>query len=229
MKFINYIKDETDSYFRRDPAANSRLMIILCYPGFHAVLLHRASYFLWGKKLKLFARIVSHFSRFITGIEIHPGATIGRRLFIDHGSGVVIGETAIIEDDCTIYHGVTLGGVSIKAGKRHPHLHSHVIVGAGAKVLGPIEVGEGAKIGSNAVVTSDVEPHTTVVGIPARALKKKDLMDSFLAYGSDADSKSDPRQQTIDNLIQELTQVKARLAELEQQDSKSADTWKVGE
>ena len=156
--------------FDRDPAARSTLEVLICYPGFHALSLHLVSHGLWKRNWKLMARFVSHLSRFLTGIEIHPGATIGRRVFIDHGMGVVIGETAEIGDDCTLYHGVTLGGTSWKAGKRHPTLEPGVIIGAGAKVLGPITLHAGSKVGSNAVVVKDVPAGATAVGIPARIL-----------------------------------------------------------
>src|SRR5581483_6332097 len=143
-----------------------------CYPGFHARLFHRLAHRLWDWKLKWLARFTSHIARWLTGIEIHPGARIGRRFFIDHGMGVVIGETAEIEDDVTLYHGVTLGGTTWNKGKRHPTLGRGVVVGAGAKVLGPINVGAGAKIGSNAVVVKDVPPMATAVGIPAKIIQE---------------------------------------------------------
>ena len=162
------IKDQIVSMKDRDPAARSTLEIILCYPGLHALFFHRISHFLWGIKLYLIARFVSHVSRFLTGIEIHPAAIIGKRFFIDHGMGVVIGETAEVGDDVFVYHGVTLGSTSTKKEKRHPTIANGVIIGAGAKLLGPIFVGEKAKIGSNAVVVSDVPAETTVVGIPAK-------------------------------------------------------------
>lgn len=164
------LRDDIDSIFERDPAARNTWEVITCYPGFHALLLHSVAHWLWNARLRWFGRLVSHMGRFFTGIEIHPGATIGRRVFIDHGMGVVIGETAEIGDDCTLYHGVTLGGTSWNQGKRHPTLGRGVVVGAGAKILGPITIGDGAKIGSNAVVVRDVPPGATAVGIPARIL-----------------------------------------------------------
>ncbi len=166
------IKDQIKSMKERDPAARSALEIILCYPGLHALFFHRISHFLWNIKLFLIARFISHLSRFLTGIEIHPAAEIGKRFFIDHGMGVVIGETAKVGDDVFIYHGVTLGSTSTKKEKRHPTISDGVIIGAGAKLLGPILVGKNAKIGSNAVVISDVPPEVTMVGIPAKQLIK---------------------------------------------------------
>jgi len=165
---LERIKEEVAVVFDRDPAARTAWEVVTCYPGFHALLIHRLSSRLWRMGLKWAARFVSHIARWLTGIEIHPGARIGRRFFIDHGMGVVIGETAEIGDDCTVYHGVTLGGTSWNQGKRHPTLGNGVIVGAGAKILGPILIGDGAKIGSNAVVVKEVPRGATAVGIPAR-------------------------------------------------------------
>lgn len=164
------IREDIDSVFARDPAARTRLEVLLNYPGLHAALAHRWSHRLWLADWKGLARFISTLSRFWTGIEIHPGARIGRRFFIDHGMGVVIGETAEIGDDVTLYHGVTLGGTSWDAGKRHPTLESGVVVGAGAKVLGPITIGAGARIGSNAVVVKAVPAGATVVGTPGRII-----------------------------------------------------------
>lgn len=164
------ISEDIESVFRRDPAARNTLEVLFNYPGLHAVWLHRLSHKLWGWGLNWLARFLSNLGRFITGIEIHPGAQLGRRVFIDHGMGVVIGETAIVGDDVTLYHGVTLGGTSWKAGKRHPTLKNNVVVGAGAQVLGPIEIGESARIGSNSVVVKDVPSNATCVGIPGRIL-----------------------------------------------------------
>ena len=158
-----------DSIIARDPAARSRLEVILCYPGFHAICIHRVSHWLWKSNFKLLARFLSHLSRIINGIEIHPGASIGKRVFIDHGLGTVIGETSEIGDDCTIYQGVTLGGTSLYKGvKRHPTLGRGVVVSAGAKVLGGFTVGDYARVGSNAVVLKEVPENATAVGIPAR-------------------------------------------------------------
>jgi serine O-acetyltransferase len=164
------IRDEIKAIQSRDPAARTALEVVLTYPGFHAVRFHRLAHRLYRRKLFLAARAVSHLGRFLTGIEIHPGATIGERVFIDHGMGVVIGETAVVGDDCTLYQGVTLGGTGKARGKRHPTLEPRVVVGVGAKILGDVTIGEGARIGGGAVVLRDVPPHTTAVGIPARAV-----------------------------------------------------------
>lgn len=168
------LREDINSVFDRDPAARNFMEVLTNYPGLHALLLHRLNHWLWKKNAKWLARTLSTFSRWLTGVEIHPGATIGRRFFIDHGMGVVIGETAIIGNDVTLYHGVTLGGTSWNKGKRHPTLENGVIVGAGAKILGPFTVREGAKIGSNAVVTKEVPAGATVVGIPGKIVKRAD-------------------------------------------------------
>jgi len=194
------IKEDIDSVFARDPAARSIFEVITCYPGFHARLMHRVAHWFWFAGLKWLARFVSHLCRFLTGIEIHPGATIGRRFFIDHGMGVVIGETAEIGDDCTLYHGVTLGGTSWKEGKRHPTLGNGVVVGAGAKILGPITIGDGAKIGSNAVVVKNVPAGATAAGIPARILDGASKRPGFNPYGIGHDQ-NDPLAQAIHGLL----------------------------
>jgi serine O-acetyltransferase len=173
MTFLR-LREDIKCVFERDPAARHTLEIITCYPGVHALLLHRLSHRLWNLKLKWIARLLSNLGRFLTGIEIHPGAKIGRRFFIDHGMGVVIGETSEIGDDCTLYHGVTLGGTSWEKGKRHPTLGNNIIIGAGAKVLGPINIGENARIGSNAVVVNNVSSGATIVGVPGRPIEQKD-------------------------------------------------------
>ncbi len=170
---LDRIKEDIACVFGRDPAAQSVLEVVTAYPGFHAVLIHRFSHKCWNAGFKWLARFISHVSRWLTGIEIHPGAQIGRRFFIDHGMGVVIGETAIIGDDCTLYHGVTLGGTTWNKGKRHPTLGNGVVVGAGAKILGPIEIGEGARVGSNSVILKPVPAGATVVGIPGHVIDMK--------------------------------------------------------
>ena len=162
------VREDIRSVFHRDPAARHTLEVLTCYPGLHAVWWHRVAHWCWTHRLKGLGRLLSTLTRWFTGIEIHPGASIGRRFFIDHGMGVVIGETAIIGDDVTLYHGVTLGGTSWNAGKRHPTLENNVVIGAGAKILGPITIGEGAKIGSNSVVVKNVPASATAVGIPGR-------------------------------------------------------------
>jgi len=164
------IRNDIRVIFERDPAAQSVLEILLCYPGFHAVRFHQGTHWLWNHGLKLPARFLSHVSRLLTGIEIHPGATIGEGFFIDHGMGVVIGETAEIGNNVTMYHGVTLGGTSWQKGKRHPTIEDNVIIGANASILGPIRVGENSKIGSGSVVNKEVPSHSTVVGIPGRVV-----------------------------------------------------------
>jgi len=168
------LKEDIACVFDRDPAARTWIEVITTYPGVHALELHRLSHWLWIHHIRWLARGLSAFSRWLTGIEIHPGAKIGRRFFIDHGMGVVIGETAEIGDDCTLYHGVTLGGTSWDGGKRHPTLKNNVVVGAGAKVLGPIVLSDGARVGSNAVVVKDVPPDATVVGVPGRLVLKSE-------------------------------------------------------
>lgn len=164
------IKQDIKVVFDRDPAVRSTLEVLFCYPGFHAILIYRLAHALWRKKLHFLARFSSHIGRFLTGIEIHPGATIGKGFFIDHGMGVVIGETAEIGDNCTLYHQVTLGGTSWAKEKRHPTLGNNVVIGSGAKILGPFRVGDDAKIGSNSVVVKEVPDHSTVVGIPGRVV-----------------------------------------------------------
>ncbi len=201
------IRDEIRTVQERDPAARSAWEVLTCYPGFHAVLIHRLSHWFWRVGLKWLARFTSHLGRALTGIEIHPGVKIGKRLFIDHGMGVVIGETAEIGDDCTIYQGVTLGGTSLYKGtKRHPTLGNRVTVSAGAKVLGGFTVGDGANIGSNAVVLKAVPPGATAVGIPARILEpkaergEKKSSTAFAPYGVGAEL-NDPVVKAIHGLI----------------------------
>ncbi len=172
LKIFGRIREDIKTAFERDPAARSVPEVLLCYPGLHAIWFHRISHWLWNHRLKLLARLLSHLSRWLTGIEIHPGAKIGRRFFIDHGMGVVIGETTEIGDDVTIYHQVTLGGTSTKKGKRHPTIGNNVVIGAGAKILGPVKIGDNCKIGANSVVIKDVPPNSTVVGIPGRVVKR---------------------------------------------------------
>lgn len=167
---FSHLKEDLRAVFDRDPAVRSVFEIIFCYPGFHAMLFYRLAHWLWNHQLKFLGRFVSHLGRFMTGVEIHPGAKIGRGFFIDHGMGVVIGETAEIGNNCTLYHGVTLGGTSWAKEKRHPTLGDNVIIGSGAKVLGPFTVGANSKIGSNSVVVKEVPESATVVGIPGRVV-----------------------------------------------------------
>ncbi|HET7833124.1 MAG TPA: serine O-acetyltransferase [Gallionella sp.] len=194
------IREDIASVFDRDPAARNTFEVLTCYPGIHARIFHRIANILWHAGFKWLARYISFVARWLTGIEIHPGATIGRRLFIDHGMGVVIGETAEIGDGVTLYHGVTLGGTSWKEGKRHPTLGNNVVVGAGAKILGPITIADGAKIGSNAVVVKDVPPGATAVGIPARILDEAKKSEGFNPYGVGND-RNDPLSKAIHGLI----------------------------
>jgi serine O-acetyltransferase len=218
---LDRIRDDIASVFDRDPAARSWWEVVTCYPGFHAITLHRLSHALWNAGFRWAGRWLSHLGRFLTGIEIHPGATIGRRVFIDHGMGVVIGETAEVGDDCTLYHGVTLGGTTWNKGKRHPTLLPGVVIGAGAKVLGPITVGEGAKIGSNAVVVKDVPPGATAVGIPAKIIESEREQAreaqaaklGFSAYGLSSGD-DDPVAQAIRALTDHTAEVEAKLVAL---------------
>lgn len=194
------LKEDINSVFDRDPAARTTFEVVTCYPGLHARIFHRMAHALWLAGFKWLARFLSHIGRALTGIEIHPGATIGRRFFIDHGMGVVIGETAEIGDDVTLYHGVTLGGTSWQEGKRHPTLGNGVVVGAGAKILGPIHIGDHAKIGSNAVVVKDVPAGATAAGIPARILDDAKKAEGFNAYGVGNDQ-NDPLSKAIHGLL----------------------------
>ena len=217
---------DIDSVFGRDPAVRGRLEVLLCYPGVHAIQFHRLSHWLWRRRRKLLGRFVSHLGRFFTGIEIHPGARIGERLFIDHGMGIVIGETAEIGDGVTLYHGVTLGGTTWNKGKRHPTLGDDVVVGAGAKILGPVTVGDGAAVGSNAVVLKDVPPGCTVVGIPARVIDrgKRAARDggAFAAYGAAQPDMPDPVNKAIQGLLEHIAGLDTRIAELEASHEASA-------
>ncbi len=209
------MRDYIQSVFRRDPAAHSTLEVLTAYPGLHALMLHRVSHCLWRWHLKWVARMLSQLTRWLTGIEIHPGAKIGRRFFIDHGMGVVIGETAEIGDDCTLYHGVTLGGTTWQKEKRHPTLGNNVVVGAGAKILGPIHVGDNTRIGSNSVVVKDVPADATVVGIPGHIVlpPKSDAKSrqreaiarkmGFDAYGQTRQM-SDPVAHAIDCMLDHM-------------------------
>ena len=225
MSLFSQFREDISVVFDRDPAARSTLEVITLYPGFHAIVIHRLAHWLWRVRFKWLARFTSHMGRWLTGIEIHPGATIGRRVFIDHGMGVVVGETAEIGDDCTLYHGVTLGGTSWDKGKRHPTLKPGVVVGAGAQILGPISIGANARIGSNAVVVKDVPDNATAVGIPARILdsatekQRQQQMANlgqqaeklgFSAYAISADM-NDPVVKAIHGLIDHSAHIDERL------------------
>src|SRR6267142_1038104 len=213
------IREDIACVFARDPAARTPWEVVTCYPGIFALLIHRLAHRLWRMKLRWFARFASHCSRFLTGIEIHPGAKIGRRAFIDHGMGVVIGETAELGDDCTLYHGVTLGGTTWNKGKRHPTLMPGVVIGAGAKVLGPIVIGEGAKIGSNAVVVKDVPAGATALGIPARVIlderdktrEEKAAKLGFSAYAVTAKAEDDPLAKAVQGLLDHSVDMDKRI------------------
>ncbi|MBX2861088.1 MAG: serine O-acetyltransferase [Vampirovibrio sp.] len=200
----------------RDPAARSALEVLLCYPGIHARWIHRITHGLWQLNLKLPARMLSSFSRWITGIEIHPGAILGRRLFMDHGMGIVIGETAEVRDDVTLFHGVTLGGTSLSPGKRHPTVENGVTIGAGAKVLGDITIGEGALIGANSVVLSDTPANVTVVGIPGRVIAKGNTLEGLITGSAELAKK-------MQNLEAEVQQTRRALEEIRHQESHQAD------
>lgn len=221
---FNQIKEDISVVFERDPAARTHWEIITTYPGVHALIIHRLSHWIWRKRFFWIARFIAHISRWLTGIEIHPGASIGRRVFIDHGMGVVIGETAVIHDDCTLYHGVTLGGTSWNKGKRHPTLEQGVVIGAGAKILGPITIGAGAKIGSNAVVVKDVPNGATAVGIPARILdseisKQRDEIAEKIGFSAYAvsDNQNDPMTKAIHALLDHAAEQDLKLKEVMQQ------------
>ena len=215
------LREDIRSVFDRDPAARSAWEVLTCYPGVHAAMAHRFAHWLWAHRLRWLARFVSNIARWLTGIEIHPGATIGRRFFIDHGMGVVIGETAVIGDDVTLYHGVTLGGTSWNKGRRHPTLEDRVVVGAGAKVLGPITIGAGAKVGSNAVVVKDVPAGATAVGNPARVIdteqaqkrEEKAGQMGFSAYALGG-SQDDPLAKAIHGLLDHAVETDRRLTAL---------------
>lgn len=205
------IKEEIATVKMKDPAARGTLEVVLCYPGFWAVLFHRLAHWLWKRPLPFWGRLVSHISRFITGIEIHPGAQIGKRFFIDHGMGVVIGETTIIGDDVLLYQGVVLGGTSLSKGKRHPTVEDNVVVGSGAKVLGNITLGESSKIGAGSVVLKDVPPGTTAVGVPSRIVQEKreyvmDLNHDLPDPVSDALKLLLKRQETLEKQIDVLNE-----------------------
>lgn len=218
------LKEDIRCVMDRDPAARNAFEVLTCYPGLHAILLHRVNHWLWQRGLRWLARFFGMIARWLTGIEIHPGARIGRRFFIDHGMGVVIGETAEIGDGCTLYHGVTLGGTSWEKGKRHPTLEDDVVVGAGAKILGPIRVGMGSRVGSNAVVVKDVPAGATMVGVPARQAVARDgdrrrqreavaERIGFDAYGATQDM-ADPVVNAINALLDHIHVTDKRLQDM---------------
>jgi serine O-acetyltransferase len=201
----------------KDPAARSTLEILLCYPGLHALSWHRLAHGLWLWRVPLLPRLLSHLTRFFTGIEIHPGATIGRRVFIDHGMGVVIGETAVVGDDCLIYQGVTLGGTSLSKGKRHPTLEEHVVVGSGAKVLGDITLGHHSRVGSGSVVVKSAPPRSTIVGIPGRVLEEGEAEGRRPGHELEHNRIPDPTARAITALHEQVRELAREVAELRQQ------------
>lgn len=228
---LETLREEIKVVFERDPAARSVAETILTCPGFQAVVLHRFNHWLWQRGFKLISRMTAHMARFLTGIEIHPGAKIGKRFFIDHGMGIVIGETAEIGDDVSMYHGVTLGGTTWNKGKRHPTLKNNVLVGAGAKILGPITVGENARIGSNAVVSKEVPDGATVVGVPGHVVVKKDKTDKEtqreamakkIGYEAYAESKDmpDPIQNALDSILDHMHNMENKLSRFDDIESK---------
>ena len=227
--FFKHLASDIDGIIARDPAARSRFEVVVAYPGVHAILIHRATNWLWRKGFRTFGRVVSQLGRWLTGIEIHPGAKIGRGLFIDHGMGVVIGETAEIGDNVTLYHAVTLGGVAPSVNsaaqvnrKRHPTLEDRVIVGAGAQILGPITIHRDAKVGANAVVVNDVPPGVLVVGIPAKVAGGRPASTEFAAYGLPNGGLPDPVTRAIDGLLDQVSRLQGRIAALEEDLDKKA-------
>jgi serine O-acetyltransferase len=218
MKILKTLKEEIDTVFERDPAARSKAEVVFCYPGFHAIIIYRLAHWLWKKDFYFLGRFTSHIGRFLTGIEIHPGATIGKRFFIDHGMGVVIGETAEIGNDVTLYHGVTLGGVSLKKEKRHPTVEDNVVVGSGAKVLGPFTVKRNAKIGSNSVVVKEVPEDATVVGIPGKMVKNGKEEHKF-----QHDRLPDPVARTISDMATRMCHMESEINRLKKKLEKYED------
>ena len=218
--FFFFFWEDAKYIASQDPAATGPLQVFFMYPGYHAVRWHRISHWLHIHKLRTLARGISQFARFLTGVEIHPGAKIGKCLFIDHGMGIVIGETAEIGDYCNIYHGVTLGGTGKDQGKRHPTLGNHVLVGAGAKILGPFTVGDNARIGGNAVVLKEVPPNATVVGVPGVIVTKGDNQQQYCSWELDQVSLPDPIQQELDQMQQRLNTLAEDLRKVCQEQGK---------
>ncbi|MGH7908096.1 MAG: serine O-acetyltransferase EpsC [Candidatus Binataceae bacterium] len=226
MKFFSRLREDVEAVFRYDPAARSVFEIVLAYPGLHAIWMHHGAHWLWNHRLRLLGRIMSEFSRFLTGIEIHPGAEFGRRIFIDHGMGVVVGETAEIGDDVIIYQGVTLGGTSLKKEKRHPTIEDHVMISAGATVIGPVRIGRGSRIGAGAVVISSAPPYSTIVGIPGKVIEgesaRQDIME--LEHGR----LPDPVARAMNSLVDKLNTMAIRMAEIEERQDCLEDKYPVG-
>jgi serine O-acetyltransferase len=210
------LREDIQVAMERDPAARTPLEVLLTYPGVHALFFHRIAHALWNRGFKLFARVLSHINRFLTGIEIHPGARIGSRVFIDHGMGLVIGETAEIGNDVTLYHGVTLGGISSEKVKRHPTLEDFVVVGAGAKILGPVRIGHHTRIGAGSVVIQDVPPHSTVVGVPGRVIFRQGLKSEEEIL--DHANLPDPASLLVQSLTERIESLEQRLRILEERE-----------
>src|SRR5437870_4116514 len=214
MSILERMREDIQVVFDRDPAARTTLEVVLAYPGVHAIWMHRIAHWLWRRDLKLIGRLVSEWARFVTGIEVHPGAKIGRRLFIDHGMGVVIGETAEVGDDVLIYQGVTLGGTSLKKEKRHPTIEDHVMISAGAAVIGPVSIGLGSRIGAGAVVVSSAPPYSTIVGIPGKVIEGESTRQDIITL--DHAHLPDPVARAINGLVEKLNQIGIRLEEIEE-------------
>jgi serine O-acetyltransferase len=208
------MREDIQAVFERDPAARTTLEVVLAYPGLHAIWMYRIAHWLWEHHLRLLGRLLSEIARFLTGIEIHPGATIGRRLFIDHGMGVVIGETTAIGDDVLIYQGVTLGGTSLKKEKRHPTIEDHVMISAGAAVIGPVRIGRGSRIGAGAVVVSSAPPYSTIVGIPGKIIEGESARQDIAEL--DHARLPDPVARAIQALVEKLNRLDVRVEELEE-------------
>ena len=225
MGLVSRMREDIRVVFEHDPAARTKLEVVLAYPGLHAIWFHRFAHSMWEHRLKLLARIVSELSRWLTGIEIHPGAQIGQRLFIDHGMGVVVGETAEIGDDVLIYQGVTLGGTSLKKEKRHPTIEDHVMISAGASVIGPVRIGRGSRIGAGAVVVSSAPPYSTIVGIPGKVIEGESARHDIaeLEHGK----LPDPVARAINGLLEKLNRIGVRIEEVEERQDCLED--KVGE
>lgn len=209
---LNLLREDIRTVFARDPAARSLIEVMFCYPGLHAIFLHRQAHFLWKHRLRFPARLLSHINRFFTGVEIHPGAKIGRRFFLDHGMGVVIGETAEIGDDVLMYQGVVLGGTSLQKKKRHPTIESNVVIGAAAILLGPITIGEGGRVGANSVVVKSVSPGATVVGVPGRMVeeRRRPVIDL------DHDKLPDPVNEAIRLVLEEQSKLEKKVNRIEE-------------
>ena len=211
------LREDIQTIFKRDPAARNVADILFSYPGFHAVLIHRIAHRLWGSRMYFLGRLASHIGRFLTGIEIHPGAKIGRSFFIDHGMGVVIGETAEVGDNVTIYHGVTLGGTTWQKGKRHPTIGSNVVIGTGAKVLGPVHIGDNTRIGANSVVLNDIPPNSIVVGIPGKIVFR---VEGERRIALDKEFMPDPQGRAIASLLERVGELETRLDRMEEDEEK---------